>query len=99
MPKNLYYNSTLPDDADPRVLHEQDLLNLLEYGSLPDWRPLLRILREEPRGPVADKLEAVLDLVESPGVAEFFQIKLNRYRGIPHDHVVTVPRPERFWGI
>jgi hypothetical protein len=37
--------------------------------------------------------------VESPGIAEFFAIKLNAYRGRPLDHVITVPRPERFWGI
>lgn len=99
MTTNLYYNTIHDDDADPRVLQEQDLLNLLEYGNLDDWRTLLRVLRAEPDGSVAVKLEAILDLVESPGIAEFFQIKLDIYRGKPLDHVVTVPRPERFWGI
>lgn len=99
MGERLYHNTVHPDDADPRVLREQDLLNLLEHGGLGDWRPLLAVLRADPAGPVAARLEAVLDLVESPGVAEFFQIKLNRYRGLPHDRVVTVPRPDRFWGI
>lgn len=99
MSKNLYYNTIHSDDADPRVLQEQDLLNLLEYGGLTDWRPLLHALRSEPRGPVAKKLETILDLVESPGIAEFFKIKLNKYRGNPLDHVITVDRPERFWGI
>lgn len=99
MSKNLYYNTVHDDDADPHVLQEQDLLNLLEYGDLDDWRPLLRVLRVEPNGAVAVKLEAILDLVESPGIAEFFKIKLNTYRGEPPDHIVTVPRPDRFWGI
>lgn len=99
MTTNLYYNTTRADDADPRELREQDLLNLLEYGGLRDWRPLLRLLQAEPLGDVARRLEVVLDLVESPGIAEFFRIKLNRYRGLPLDRVVTVPRPERFWGI
>jgi hypothetical protein len=99
MAKNLYYNTIHADDADPSELQEQDLLNLLEYGSLSDWRPLLQILRTSPRGSVAEKLEAILDLVESPGIAEFFQIKLDRYRGLPLHHVVTVPRPDRFWGL
>ncbi|MCX4094777.1 hypothetical protein [Nocardia sp. alder85J] len=48
---------------------------------------------------MAAKLENVLDLVEAHGVAEFFQIKLNRYRGIPLDRVATVARPVRYWGI
>ncbi|TQC45039.1 hypothetical protein EEB14_33920 [Rhodococcus sp. WS4] len=99
MSKNLYYNTIHDDDADPHVLQEQDLLNLLEYGNLTDWRPLLRVLRAEPDGPVAVKVETILDLVESPGIAEFFQIKLDRYRGKPLNQVVTVRRPDRFWGI
>ncbi|MBO0853411.1 MAG: hypothetical protein J2P18_06545 [Nocardia sp.] len=99
MTKNLYYNTIHCDDADPDDLQEQDLLNLLEYGSLGDWRALLRALRSDPHGPVARKLERILDLIESAGVAEFFQIKLDRYRGAPLDRVVTVPRPDRFWGI
>lgn len=99
MGKNLYYNTIHADDADPQDLQEQDLLNLLEYGDLSDWRPLLRELRAKPRGAVARKVEAVLDLVESHGVAEFFQLKLNRYRGLPLDRVLTICRPERFWGI
>ncbi len=99
MSKNLYYNTIHADDADPRILQEQDLLNLLEYGSLDDWRPLLQVLREQPDGPIAAKLEAVLDLVESHGVAEFFAIKLRRYRGLPLDSFVSVVRPQRFWGI
>lgn len=99
MSKNLYYNTIHDDDADPHVLQEQDLLNLLEYGSLADWRPLLHALRSDPTGPVAKKLETILGLVESPGIAEFFNIKLNMYRGNPLDQVMTVHRPERFWGI
>jgi hypothetical protein len=99
MAKNLYYNTIHTDDADPQVLQEQDLLNLLEFGGFDDWRPLLRVLRDAPHGVVAKKLETILDLVESPGVVEFFQIKLNRYRGIPLDRVVVVDKPERFWGI
>lgn len=99
MSKNLYYNTIHDDDADPQVLQEQDLLNLLEYGNLDDWRPLLRVLRAEPHGSVAVKLESILDLVESPGIAEFFAIKLNTYRHGPLDHVVTVQRPDRYWGI
>jgi len=97
--KRLYYNTIHADDADPRDLQEQDLLNLLEYGSLADWRPLLRELRSEPHGAVARKVAAILDLVESHGVAEYFQIKLNQYRGIPLDRVVVVERPTRFWGV
>ncbi|MQY24858.1 hypothetical protein [Nocardia aurantia] len=99
MTSNIYYNTIHRDDADPRILQEQDLLNLVEYGGLGDWRPLLQALREAPYGLVATKLEKILDLVESVGAAEFFQIKLNHYRGIPLDHVVTVDKPERFWGI
>ena len=99
MTENLYYNTIHSDNADPRDLREQDLLNLLEYGNLRDWRPLLHVLRTSPDGPVAERLTAILDLVESPGIAEFFQIKLDRYRGQPLDHVVTVARPDRFWGI
>lgn len=99
MAKNLYYNTIQPDDADPRDLLEQDLLNLIEYGDMTDWRRLLRVLREEPRGPVSTRVEAILDLVESPGAAEFFRIKIDRYRGLPLDRVVVVERPTRFWGI
>ncbi|HEY5856491.1 MAG TPA: hypothetical protein VIW24_21265 [Aldersonia sp.] len=99
MSKNLYYNTIHEDGDDPRSLQEQDLLNLLEYGDLTDWRPLLHVLRSDPDGPVAMKLETILDLVESPGIAEFFAIKLNAYRGQPLDRVIAVHRPERFWGI
>ncbi|MDN5758472.1 MAG: hypothetical protein L0H59_08055 [Tomitella sp.] len=99
MASNLYYNTIHPDDAAPDVLQEQDLLNLLEHGNLSDWRPLLQTLRSAPNGSVAHRLERILDLIESPGIAEFFRIKLDRYRGIPLDRVVTVPRPHRFWGI
>lgn len=56
MAKLLYYNTIHSGDADPRDLQEQDLLNLLEYGGLPEWRPLLAALREEPTGSVAQKL-------------------------------------------
>ena len=66
MSKNLYYNTIHDDDADPHVLQEQDLLNLLEYGSLADWRPLLHALRSDPTGPVAKKLETILGLSKPP---------------------------------
>lgn len=97
MSKNLHHNGTQPGHADPHDLTEPDILDLLTHGEFADWRPLLTALDQEPHGPVATKLEHILARVDAPGVAEFFQIKLNKSRGAPLDNIVAVPWTAEFW--
>lgn len=76
-------NTRYADDVDVRELNITGLINLLEWGNWDDWQPLLQCLREDPRGPVADRVLKAAPLVNVSGTGELFEAVVHKLRGEP----------------
>lgn len=81
--KRIQLNTVYDDDADVRTLNITGLINLLERGNWDDWQPLLQCLREEPFGPVADRVLQAAPLVFVSGTGELFEAVVCKLRGEP----------------
>lgn len=67
-------------DATIGDLGPAGIIALLDGGDVTDWKPLLRELRLDPWGPVAVRVELVLDHLETYGTGAAMRAWIERCR-------------------